>query len=315
MSIRKTSRVLLSSLAIVFSAACIFLGETVATTTPDLNLVATLASLQGTQTALASAPTATLPPSITPPPPPATTPANPPAQFGSLSGHLSYPSEAIPPLRVVAFNVNTDQYYFVETTQNQSVYRFENLPPGVYQVVAYVLDGTLSGGYSQAVPCGMAANCSDHTLINVQVNAGAETTGIDPGDWYAPPGAFPPDPSAPAPAFGSISGQLSYPSEGIPPLRVVAFNLGTGQYYFIDTVQNQGSYKIENLPAGIYHVVAYVPGNDNSGGYSQAVPCGLSVACSNHSLIDVQVFPGQESTGVNPGDWYAPPGSFPPNPT
>ncbi|MGQ9553761.1 MAG: hypothetical protein ACUVWR_06595 [Anaerolineae bacterium] len=41
----------------------------------------------------------------------------------------------------------------------------------------------------------MSVDCADHSLIGVEVRAGETTTGIDPGDWYAPEGAFPPDPA------------------------------------------------------------------------------------------------------------------------
>ncbi len=113
---------------------------------------------------------------------------------------------------------------------------------------------------------------------------------------------------------GNIAGNLSYPSEGIPPLRVVAFRTDVNQYFYVDTLQNQSTFQIDNLPAGTYHVVAYTMGGELSGGYTQSVICGLTVDCSDHTLIDVFVADGQVSGGVNPADWYAPPGSFPPFP-
>jgi hypothetical protein len=111
----------------------------------------------------------------------------------------------------------------------------------------------------------------------------------------------------------------------IPPLRVVAFNAANPSiYYFVDTSSwNFGDplpnrfYTITGLPAGVYHVVSYLPGYDNLvGGYTQAVPCGLAVGCNDHSLIDVTVIAGQTTSNINPGDWYAGPGAFPsmPNP-
>ncbi|HEY2981938.1 MAG TPA: hypothetical protein VGJ22_12205 [Anaerolineales bacterium] len=118
---------------------------------------------------------------------------------------------------------------------------------------------------------------------------------------------------------GSISGSLSYPAEGIPPLRVVAYRVDIDQYFYVDTLQNQNTYQIDNLPPATYHVVAYSIGGNGfpsglAGGYSQAVPCGLSAACTDHSLIDVSVLAGQVSGGVNPQDWYAPEGTYPPMP-
>jgi len=58
--------------------------------------------------------------------------------------------------------------------------------------------------------------------------------------------------------MGSISGKFGFPSEVIPPLRVVAFNLDKGTYFWVDTVQNQQYYQIEELTAGNYVVVVQI---------------------------------------------------------
>lgn len=239
---------------------------------------------------------------------------------GSLSGQLSYPSEAIPPLRVVAFDVDSENFYYVETLYNQSAYQITGLPVGTYHVVAYSQGGGsfpagLAGGYTQAALCGLRAECTDHSLAPVEVRAGQETTGINPSDWYAGDNAFPPMPGpAPSAETGSITGTLSYPSEYIPPLRVFAFEVGSHNYFYVDTVENQTTYRIEGLPVGYYQVVAYTMDGRLSGGYSQAVPCGLNVACTDRSLIEVPVNDGQVVTGVDPADWYAPEGAFLPPP-
>ncbi len=143
-------------------------------------MAATVEALQKTQTALASGPGA----AETNPPHPA---------YGKISGRLSYPSEFITPQRVVAFYVVTGDFYFVDTQENQAAYSIEDLPPGIYHVVAYVSDPVFSVGYSHAVPCGLSVACNDHSLKGVIVNPGEETINIDPGDWYAPDGTFPPD--------------------------------------------------------------------------------------------------------------------------
>jgi hypothetical protein len=112
---------------------------------------------------------------------------------------------------------------------------------------------------------------------------------------------------------GSIAGQLSYPSEFIPAQAIVAYVEGGSpfDYYYMITNEGDASYQLDNLPPGNYHVVAYLVGGGLSAGYSQAVPCGLTVACTDHSLISVSVSGGQVTQGVNPQDWYAPEGSFP----
>jgi hypothetical protein len=116
---------------------------------------------------------------------------------------------------------------------------------------------------------------------------------------------------------GSIAGHLSYPGDFIPELRVVAFAAGEpGQYYYVDTVQNQSVYQILNVPAGTYHVIAYLldPTSEQSGGYSRAVPCGLLDTCKDHTLLDVSVASRQATGNIDPADWYAPVGTYPPRP-
>jgi hypothetical protein len=44
------------------------------------------------------------------------------------------------------------------------------------------------------------------------------------------------------------------------------------------------------------------------------VPCGLKVGCTDHTLIDVTVVSGQITSGADPKDFYAEPGTFPPPP-
>jgi hypothetical protein len=106
-----------------------------------------------------------------------------------------YPSSGIPSLRIVAFQVGTSNYYYMDTMLGQGTYQFDGLPPASYHVVAYVLaGGGIAGGYSQMVPCGLQYGCDDHTLIDVVVTSGHITAGVDPNDYYAPQGTFPPDP-------------------------------------------------------------------------------------------------------------------------
>jgi hypothetical protein len=157
-----------------------------ASPTPDIN-----AMVSATLTAAAIVPSLTVA-TIPPVPTILTVPAT-----GSISGHLSYPSDFIPPLRVVAFDAaNTSIFYYVDTGQNQSSYTITGVTAGTYHVVSYGIDApSLAGGYTQMVPCGLAADCSDHSFIDVTITPGATITGIDPGDWYANEGTFPPMPT------------------------------------------------------------------------------------------------------------------------
>jgi len=134
-------------------------------------------------------PTATVAPtSTTPTAIPAT--ATPQVRNGALSGSLSYPSGNIPALRIVAMNPLTGVYYWQNTVAGQSFYRFTDLEPASYYVLAYDIANpskTFFGAYSKAVPCGLTAACTDHGLIEVEVKPGEETKDINPSDWYADP--------------------------------------------------------------------------------------------------------------------------------
>lgn len=247
------------------------------------------------------------------------------ATTGSISGTLSYPSSGIPPLAVVAFNVDTGFYYYVLTQLNQTSYQIDDLPAGTYHVVAYILpDGSLVGAYDQVYLCGLQASCTDTTLVDVIVKAGEVTPNINPGDWYNHISEFPAMPviqgaqslATPIPgpaAIGTISGQLSYPSSFIPALTIVAFDVNSANHYFTTTNENQSTFTL-GVPPGSYYVVAYTLDGTISAGYTQAVPCGLQASCTDHTLIPVNVIIGQTTNQVNPQDWYAPPGSFPAKP-
>ncbi len=138
---------------------------------------------------------ATLPAELPSELPQATDDGPPILDLGSaILGQLSYPSEGIPPLKVVAFDMITQApVASVETEAGQSSYSL-SVPDGIYYVVAYTLDGQLAGGYTNAVLCGLSVECTDHSLLPVPAANGTATDGIDPADWYAPAGSFPPAP-------------------------------------------------------------------------------------------------------------------------
>jgi hypothetical protein len=264
------------------------------------------------------------------PPPTAT------ATTGSISGQLNYPASSTPSLYVAAYEQGTQNYQFIISNPGQNTFKIDGLKPGTYVVIAYTVGGGgfpvgFAGGYTKAVPCGLSVNCTDHTLITVTVQAGQTTTAVNPFDWYAPQGtfqAFPQQVQAQAtisttpmsnfPAMGTISGSLTYPASGIPALRIAATETTTKEVSYMDTAPGQASYTFD-LPVGKYNVVAYTIGGGGypsgfPGGYSKAVPCGLSVSCTDHSLLVVTVSASVTTPNVDPGDWYAPPGTFPPKP-
>lgn len=170
------------------------------------------------------------------------------------------------------------------------------------------------GGLQTAVPAtltALAPTTAPETSAPAPSATAAATASPEPSaapTSTQPPATIDADDDTP----GTISGSLSYPSESIPPLAVVFFNQDDGTWWWIGTAQNQMSYQM-TVPPGTYHVVAYASG-DFAGGYSAAVPCGLSAGCTDHSLLDVVVAPNTDVTGIDPGDWYAPAGTFPSKP-
>ena len=138
----------------------------------------------------------------------------------------------------------------------------------------------------------------------------------------ASPTSSPSPASSPSPSgsgLGAISGQLNFPSEFLPAQLVYAINVeGVGAgVEAIETVNNQGHYTIEGVPAGQYHVysVRRPASKDDNGNYfvaawSAFVPCGLDVSCPSHKELVVNVKAGSVSAGVNVYDWYAPSGTF-----
>jgi hypothetical protein len=113
-----------------------------------------------------------------------------------------------------------------------------------------------------------------------------------------------------------IEGSLSYPSEGIPTdLTVCAQNLETSKLYCTQNhLTNKKylygfGYQLIVAP-GTYHVYSYLPTSAPSSYqnykayYTQAVICGLTVECSDHTPIEVTLTSGQRLQGIDPADWY-----------
>ncbi len=90
-------------------------------------------------------------------------------------------------------------------------------------------------------------------------------------------------------------------------------------YWWVHVAQGQGpTWSMDGLQPGTYYVFAYTDpesGRNLVGGYTKMVPCGLQASCTDHTLIAVEVKPGQVTTGINVADWYAQVSAFPPRPT
>lgn len=128
---------------------------------------------------------------------------------GTIAGALSYPAVEKPPERVAAFRVDRGQRPItVLVPEYTPTYTLTHVPAGKYKVYAYPEgrgEGYWTpedvGAYTRTVQCGLAAECTDHRLITVRVQAGEKIVGVNPTDWSpnwsgAGPGAYPADPGA-----------------------------------------------------------------------------------------------------------------------
>ena len=104
--------------------------------------------------------------------------------------------------------------------------------------------------------------------------------------------------------MGTISGEVCYASESIPPLVLYFENIETGEVTTLETELNQSDYEIEIIP-GTYIAYAYVQGiDDNPGGYTEAVTCGLSDSCVDHALVEFEVSDKSLTSNIDICDWY-----------
>jgi hypothetical protein len=302
---------LLVAAAFLLTLSSCILPEKGITPTPDQGkletlVAATLNAVEPAGTASPSPTKATQTATVASVPPPTTTPTAllTPTPAPNVTGKVCSPAEGVPAMNAYFQETTSNGVVVLPIAINQTTYKI-NLAPGTYIAYAWMPDFSLGGLYSKAVPCGLKASCQDHTPLPFTVTTGDMLTGIDLCDWYAGPFNVPYPPGHDQSKLtGSISGGLTFPSEGIPKLRVVAFNLGTRNWYYVNTNPGANAYTISELPPGTYHVVAY-DARGNAGGYAD----------SSHNLINVIVKAGEKTSGADITDWYAPSGTFPPDPT
>jgi len=143
-------------------------------------------------------------------------------QNGYVSGKICYPSQYIPEMTAYFENISTGQYLSLPIALNQNTYGIF-LPPGKYKAYAWLPDFSLGGSYSKAVPCGLTTNCTDHTLIEFQVNSGTNINGVDICDWYDIP-SVPTTPGAPSSPAQPLGPQITSDIPMLTPKKVFPAN-------------------------------------------------------------------------------------------
>lgn len=108
-----------------------------------------------------------------------------------------------------------------------------------------------------------------------------------------------------APKAATISGELSYPSDYLPEdMQVCARNVETREDQ-CEATGGEPTYSMDLQP-GTYIVWAETPQFGNTRAfYSKSVVCGLSVECTDHRPIEVNLESGAKVSQIDPQDWYA----------
>ncbi len=113
---------------------------------------------------------------------------------------------------------------------------------------------------------------------------------------------------------GTVRGTVCYPSDYIPAMNVYLKNKETSKIYSLEVKENQKPFKFKKVPEGNYIAFAYTVqeistdhNNKTSianGGYTHAVPCGLTVDCKDHSLLIFKVEKGKTTKNIQICDWF-----------
>lgn len=109
---------------------------------------------------------------------------------------------------------------------------------------------------------------------------------------------------------GTTEGRICFPSNYIPEMYLYLENVKTQEITIIPILENEGEFSAP-VPPGTYVAYAWLKDFSTGGTYSQAVPCGLSVECNDHSLIEFQISSGEITRGVEICDWYGSPSDVP----
>ena len=168
--------------------------------------------------------------------------ATPTASTVNVSGKVCYHDKGMLQLTLYFQSDGSDKVLTQIVSRPTETYSLE-LPPGKYKIYGWPPDYTI----------GVLVE----NKATLQVTSGQPVTHLDFCDYTKGPFAVPYPPGvSPSKAAGSVAGHISgYAGKG--SLTVVAFNQGTGYWYYFILLIGQTDYTIPDLPAGRYQVVAY----------------------------------------------------------
>jgi hypothetical protein len=202
------------------------------------------------------------------------TPAfTPTASTGKVSGKVCYHDAGMLELTVYFQNTADQKLWTKSVSRPNDTYSLE-IPAGKYKVYAWPPDYTVG------------VLVKDKPTVDV---APSQTlSGVDLCDYSQGPFAAPYPPGvSPSNARGSVSGSISGYGGG-NRLTVVAFNKGTGYWYYVILLAGESYYSISDLPAGRYQVVAY----DGFGAAGGTQPT-IYVIAGQNATADISAWGGE----------------------
>lgn len=109
----------------------------------------------------------------------------------------------------------------------------------------------------------------------------------------------------------TIEGNIGYPSDYVPEVVVYLEDVDSGDFFkqTIDfSLDGESKYIFQDIPNGKYIIYAIPTEQDTEmliGGYTHAVPCGLTAECINHDYLHLEVKNGTHLQNINIYDWFA----------
>jgi len=222
---------------------------------------------------------------LTPLPTPALAATLPPVQptftpipsNGEISGRVCYPS-GVSTMKVYLQDMAEGSITEIAVASGAAEFTF-NVAPGTYHLFAWAADFSASVAYTDA----------NHYPANINVGPGAKLSNVDICDLFPAFGSVPYPPGySPQAVTGTLAGSIyGYPGNASERLTVVAFNKGTGYWYYFKLAPGVRYYSISDLPPGTYQIVAYDP-NGLAGGTGPT----LAVVAGQTTVADINNWAG-----------------------
>jgi len=107
-----------------------------------------------------------------------------------VEGYIGYPSDYVPEMEVYLENIESGILFkqvVAVSFDGESRYSFNDVPDGKYIAYAVPTEEGMEvfiGGSTNAVLCGLKAECVDHDYIYLDERKGAHLKNINIYDWY-----------------------------------------------------------------------------------------------------------------------------------